>query len=103
MDGLQHVPRARRISTKFTLRVSWARTICDRSKKRPRPLFRKRSLAAPKRPRTTSHEKELLMSTPADVDRPIDTAISDALTDLALDLRWSFNQLSGSALGATRP
>jgi len=43
------------------------------------------------------------MSTPADVDRPIDTAISDALTDLALDLRWSFNQLSGSALGATRP
>jgi len=25
------------------------------------------------------------------VDRPLDTAISDALTDLALDLRWSFN------------
>ena len=24
-------------------------------------------------------------------DRPLDTAISDALTDLALDLRWSFN------------
>jgi len=25
------------------------------------------------------------------VDRPLDSAISDALTDLALDLRWSFN------------
>ncbi len=25
------------------------------------------------------------------VDRPMDTAISDALTDMALDLRWSFN------------
>ena len=24
-------------------------------------------------------------------NRPLDTAISDALTDLALDLRWSFN------------
>ena len=24
-------------------------------------------------------------------DRPLDPAISDALTDLALDLRWSFN------------
>src|SRR5215469_7274026 len=91
MGGLQHVPQARRKSTKFTLRVSWARTICDRSKKRPRPLFRKRSLAAPKRPRPISHEKELFMVTPADVDRPTDTAISDALTDLALDLRWSFN------------
>jgi starch phosphorylase len=38
----------------------------------------------------------LFMSSPtiADstiVDRPLDTAISDALTDLALDLRWSFN------------
>jgi starch phosphorylase len=31
------------------------------------------------------------MSSPADDDRPLDTAISDALTDLALDLRWSFN------------
>jgi len=31
------------------------------------------------------------MSTPAAVDRPTDTAISHALTDLALDLRWSFN------------
>ena len=25
------------------------------------------------------------------VDHPLDTTISDALTDLALDLRWSFN------------
>jgi len=31
------------------------------------------------------------MSSPAYVDRPLDTSISDALTDLALDLRWSFN------------
>ena len=31
------------------------------------------------------------MSTPAYVDRPSVTAISDPLTDLALDLRWSFN------------
>ena len=31
------------------------------------------------------------MSTPVYVDRSIDTAISDALTDLALDLRWSYN------------
>jgi starch phosphorylase len=30
------------------------------------------------------------MSSPAYVDHPRDTAISDALTDLALDLRWSF-------------
>jgi len=25
------------------------------------------------------------------IDRPLDTAISDALNDLALDLRWSYN------------
>jgi len=31
------------------------------------------------------------MSTPTNVGRPLDAAISDALTDLALDLRWSFN------------
>ena len=31
------------------------------------------------------------MSNSTIVDRPLDTAISDALTDLALDLRWSFN------------
>jgi starch phosphorylase len=31
------------------------------------------------------------MSSPAYGDRPSDEAISDALTDLALDLRWSFN------------
>src|SRR5215467_8996144 len=31
------------------------------------------------------------MSSPAYVDRPLDTSIFDALTDLALDLRWSFN------------
>src|SRR6201982_2525050 len=91
MAGSQPVHQARRKSTRFTPRVSWARTICDRSKKKPRPLFRKRSLAAPKLPRPISHEKELFMSTPAYVDRPTDTVISDDLTDLALDLRWSFN------------
>jgi glycogen phosphorylase len=31
------------------------------------------------------------MSSTTYVDRPLDTAISDALTELALDLRWSFN------------
>jgi glycogen phosphorylase len=31
------------------------------------------------------------MSSPTYVDHPLDTTISDALTDLALDLRWSFN------------
>jgi glycogen phosphorylase len=31
------------------------------------------------------------MSSPTYVDHSIDTTISDALTDLALDLRWSFN------------
>ena len=31
------------------------------------------------------------MSSPTYVDRPLDTTTSDALTDLALDLRWSFN------------
>ncbi len=31
------------------------------------------------------------MSSPAYGNRPSDAAISDALTDLALDLRWSFN------------
>ena len=31
------------------------------------------------------------MSSPTYVDDPLDTTISDALTDLALDLRWSFN------------
>lgn len=31
------------------------------------------------------------MSTATSVDSPVDTTISDALTDLALDLRWSFN------------
>ena len=31
------------------------------------------------------------MSSPTIDDRPLDKCISDALTDLALDLRWSFN------------
>ena len=31
------------------------------------------------------------MSSPMYVDHPLDTGVSDALTDLALDLRWSFN------------
>ena len=31
------------------------------------------------------------MSSSKIVDRPLDTTISGALTDLALDLRWSFN------------
>jgi starch phosphorylase len=35
------------------------------------------------------------MSSPAYGNRPSDTAILDALTDLALDLRWSFNHSAG--------
>ena len=31
------------------------------------------------------------MSTPAFGNRPSDTAVSDALSDLALNLRWAFN------------
>lgn len=31
------------------------------------------------------------MSSPASTNRPSDAAVSDALTDLALDLRWAFN------------
>ena len=31
------------------------------------------------------------MSTPTYVDRSSNASISDALTDLALDMRWSFN------------
>src|SRR5258705_5585576 len=91
MAGLQHVLRARRKSTRFTPRVSSVRTICDRSRKKPRPLFRKRWLAVPRRPEPISHERSLFMSSSTIVDRPLDAAISDALTDLALDLRWSFN------------
>jgi glycogen phosphorylase len=33
----------------------------------------------------------LIMSSPTYVDHPLDAAVSDALTDLALNLRWSFN------------
>ena len=36
-------------------------------------------------------DKELLMSTSTYVDRPLDASIANALTDLALDMRWSFN------------
>ncbi|HEY2858602.1 MAG TPA: DUF3417 domain-containing protein, partial [Terracidiphilus sp.] len=31
------------------------------------------------------------MSSPTFIDHPLDKTVSDALTDLALDLRWSFN------------
>jgi glycogen phosphorylase len=48
-------------------------------------------LAASKPLRPISHKKELSMSSPAYVDHPLDTTISDALNDLALDLRWSYN------------
>jgi glycogen phosphorylase len=36
-------------------------------------------------------QKELVMSSPAYSNRPSDAAISNALIELALDLRWSFN------------
>jgi phosphoglucomutase len=46
--------RARRKSTRFTPRVSSVRTIYDSSKKRPKPLFRERCLAVPRRPEPIS-------------------------------------------------
>src|SRR5215831_1825930 len=91
MAGLQHVRRAPKKSTKFTPRASSGRTTYDRSRRKPKPLFRRRLLAAPERPKPISHQKELSMSSTTYVDHPRDTAISDALTDLALDLRWAFN------------
>src|SRR5579862_9277007 len=91
MVGSQHALQARRKSTKFTPRVSSVRSIYKRSRKKPRPLFRKRWLVAPRQPEPTSHQRSLFMSSSTTVDRPLDTDISDALTDLALDLRWSFN------------
>jgi starch phosphorylase len=43
------------------------------------------------------------MSDSTIVDRPVDTAISDALTDLALDLRWSFNHSADQLWGQLDP
>src|SRR5215469_3012305 len=43
------------------------------------------------------------MSTPVYVDRPTVTDISDALTDLALDLRWSFNHSADRLWGQLDP
>ncbi len=37
------------------------------------------------------------------VDHPLDTTISDALTDLALDLRWSFNHAADRLWGQLDP
>ena len=42
------------------------------------------------------------MSSPAYGSRLSDAAISDALTELALDLRWSFNHAADQNLGAAR-
>src|SRR5580700_8384471 len=91
MVGLQRVLRARRKSTRFTPRASSVRTTYDRSRNKPRLLFPKRWLGVPRRPEPINHERSLFMSNSKIVDRPLDTAISDALADLALDLRWSFN------------
>src|ERR1700723_3156478 len=91
MVGLQRALRARRKSTRFTPRASSVRTTYDRSRNKPRLLFRKRWLGVPRRPEPINHERSLFMSNSTIVDRPLDTDISDALTDLALDLRWSFN------------
>jgi phosphoglucomutase len=76
----------------------------DRDKK-PRPLFRKRWLAVCTRNRNlkTSHDRSLLMSSSTIDDRPLDAGISDALTDLALDLRWSFNHSADQLWGQLDP
>src|SRR5580692_2721090 len=91
MVGLRHVLQARRTSTRFTPRVSSVRTIYDGSSKKPRLLFQQHWLAVLRRLEPTNDERSLFMSSSPNIDRPLGTAISDALTDLALDLRWSFN------------
>src|SRR5580700_3364072 len=91
MAGLQRVPQARKKSTKSTPKASSGRNIFDRFSRKLRRLLQRRLRAAPKRSEPVSQTKEAFMTSSAYVDRPLDTATSDALTDLALDLRWSFN------------
>ena len=43
------------------------------------------------------------MSTPTYVDRSSNASISDALTDLALDMRWSFNHAADRLWEQLRP
>ena len=43
------------------------------------------------------------MSNSAIDDRPLDKGVSDALTDLALDLRWSFNHSADQLWGQLDP
>jgi starch phosphorylase len=43
------------------------------------------------------------MSSPTIFDLPLDKAVSDALTDLALDLRWSFNHSADQLWGQLDP
>src|SRR6059058_5779506 len=91
MAGLLHVHRARKRSTKFTPRASWGRTIFEPSRRRPKALFRRRSLTPPRPLKPKSHEEGLRMKSQTYIDRALDARISDALIDLALDMKWSFN------------
>src|SRR5580700_6301909 len=91
MAGLQRVPQARKKSTKSTPKASSGGNIFDRFSRKLRRLLQRRLRAAPKRSEPVSQTKEAFMTSSAYVDRPLETTTSDALTDLALDLRWSFN------------
>src|SRR4051812_25886639 len=103
MAGLQHDLLAPRRSTRFTPRVSSVRTICERSKKRPRPLFQRHWPTVRTRPEPSSNERCLFMRSSTFDESPLDAGISDALTDLALDLRWSFNHSADQLWGQLDP
>ena len=91
MAGLRRALRARKRFTRFTPRASSARTICDGSKRKPRPLFRRRSHAAPEQRPAAKPREEPFMSSPAFSNRPSGHRYVGCSHDLALDLRWSFN------------
>src|SRR5579872_2122902 len=92
MAGSQHVHRVPKRSIKSTPKASSGRTTFEPSSKKPRALFQARLPTPPRPPRKPkSHEKESRMNSPAYIDHPLDATISDTLTDLALDMRWSFN------------
>src|SRR6202041_2482738 len=91
MAGLRRVLPVRKRFTRSTPRASSAKRICDGSNRKPRQLFPRSSHGACDRRRIASRREVALMSSPAYSNRRPETAIPEALTDLALDLRWSFN------------
>src|ERR1700683_813750 len=91
MAGLRRVRPVRKRFTRFTPRASSAKSICDGSQREARQLFPTSPHGACQRQRPASRRKVSFMSSPAYSNRRFDAAVPDALTDLALDLRWSFN------------